>query len=136
MNEQVIALIAAFNSKGEILLLKRPDDVHCGGLWSFPGGKIKTIESPLEAAARELKEETGLYGTNWRQLGESTHAYPDRNLHFQFFVCTCRDTSSLRAESEHRWVNLHNLHRYPMPEANAGLTPMLFMPDFTLLPVE
>ncbi|HKI61627.1 MAG TPA: NUDIX domain-containing protein [Mariprofundaceae bacterium] len=136
MNEQTIALIAAFNSKGKLLLLKRPDSIHCGGLWSFPGGKPQARETPLQTAVRELEEETGLSGTSWRQLGESTYEYPDRTLHFHLFACLCADISTLHCESEHRWAHLQDMHRYPMPDANAGLIPMLFMPDFTTLPVE
>ena len=134
--QQAIALIAAFNSKGSLLLFRRPDDVHQGGLWSFPGGKVEGHETPLQAAVRELEEETGLAGKAWRQLGESTYEYPDRTLHFHLFACLCTDLATLHGESEHRWVHLHDMHRYPMPDANAGLIPMLFMPYFTTLPVE
>ena len=50
MDNQVIALVAAFNVNKELLLLKRPDHAHCGGLWSFPGGKVEAGETPLHAA--------------------------------------------------------------------------------------
>lgn len=82
--EQAVALVAAFNLQGEILLLKRPDIGHCAGLWSFPGGKIIPGESALAAAGRELQEESGLTGEQWQQLGESRFRYPDRSLHFFF----------------------------------------------------
>lgn len=125
---QVIALVAAFNRNGEVLLLKRPDDTHQGGLWSFPGGKMEADERPLQAAVRELKEETGLTGSHWRHLGKASHAYPDRSLHFLMFVCTCPDVSGLGSESPHAWVRPDQIDSYPMPEANAGLVPMLSTP--------
>jgi len=33
-----------------------------GGHWSFPKGRIEQSERPLEAAVREVEEETGLAG--------------------------------------------------------------------------
>lgn len=44
------------DSRGWILLERRSD---CG-LWGLPGGGIEPGESVLEAAIREVKEETGL----------------------------------------------------------------------------
>ena len=129
MREQVIALAAAFNQAGEVLLLKRPEGVHCGGLWSFPGGKVEDGEMPLQAVVRELFEETGLKGIRWRHLGKISHTYDDRKLHILFFVCRCRDTSGLGCESEAAWVALDELGNYPMPEANEKLLPMLFIPE-------
>ena len=122
---QVIALVAAFNAKHEICLLKRPDNVHCGGLWSFPGGKVEGDEMPLQAAVRELKEECHLEGKMWRHLGKSTHDYADRALHFLFFICFCPDISNLCTESTSAWVALEDVQAMPMPDANQKFLAML-----------
>ena len=131
MNEQNIALVAAFNSAEEVLLLKRPDDVHLGGLWSFPGGKLETGESALKAAIRELEEEAGLSGQSWKLLGKSSHTYGELTLHFNLYACHCPDLSRLACESKHTWITLNRLQEnpdaYPMPEANRKLLPLLDM---------
>ena len=126
---QPIALIAAFNRDGDILLLKRPDGMHCGGLWSFPGGKVEDDETPLQAAQRELLEETGLNGEGWLHLGDTTHTYQDRQLNFELFACLCPDISGLHCESEYAWVKRNALETFPMPQANALLVPMLLLPE-------
>lgn len=125
MTEQNIALVAAFNRQGNVLLLKRPDDIHCGGLWSFPGGKVRDSESALEAAGRELQEETELNGEQWQELGESVFDYADRRLHFFLFSCLCPDTSQLHAEDVHTWASPDDLESYPMPAANGRLLVLL-----------
>ncbi|MDQ6958894.1 MAG: (deoxy)nucleoside triphosphate pyrophosphohydrolase [Mariprofundaceae bacterium] len=121
MSIQAISLIAACNSNGELLLLKRPDDVHCGSLWSFPGGKVEAGETPLDAAKRELVEETGLSGQNWHSLGEYQHVYPDRTLHFHLFGCDGCDSDALNSDEAHAWVPANKLGEYPMPEANQAM---------------
>ncbi len=45
----------------EVLLLKRAEHKRLWpGLYNAPGGHVERGETPIEAAARELKEETGL----------------------------------------------------------------------------
>jgi len=115
---QSIVLIAPFDDEGNILLLKRDEGQHCGGLWSFPGGKVEAGEDPEIAAMRELKEETGLSATDWQNLCQKSFEYPDRLLHFELFCCVCHDLSSLDAESAYTWSAVDKLTDYPMPVAN------------------
>lgn len=122
---QHIALVAAFNDAGEVLLLKRPTGVHQGGLWSFPGGKVEPGETPLDAARRELAEETGLSGRQWSQLGTTEHAYASCHLHFHVFACHAQGIGIMHCETAHAWVHPNAFDRYPMPAANRKILPML-----------
>lgn len=45
---------------GAILFLQRNDDKIFGGTWCVPGGKLEKGETPEEAVAREVGEETGI----------------------------------------------------------------------------
>lgn len=47
-------------SDGKLLLLGKRKSVYGDGTWGLPGGHLELGESMLAAAARELKEETGL----------------------------------------------------------------------------
>ncbi len=44
----------------ELLFLLRHPENPQGGTWSIPGGKLMHGETPLEAAVRELQEESGI----------------------------------------------------------------------------
>ncbi|KPL67362.1 hypothetical protein SZ64_04130 [Erythrobacter sp. SG61-1L] len=45
---------------GCVLMHKRPEGKHHGGLWEFPGGKVEAGETPALALIREIEEELGL----------------------------------------------------------------------------
>jgi len=121
-----IALVAVFNADDEILLFKRPIGMPQGGLWSFPGGKVETGEAPLDAAQRELFEEAGIAGLDWKLLGECEYSYPNADLYFHLFSCHSLDVSGLSCPEPHTWVPAHQLDDYRMPQANIEvLNPMV-----------
>jgi 8-oxo-dGTP diphosphatase len=51
-----VAVGVIVNHDGKILIAKRPQTTHQGGLWEFPGGKVDQGESVQEALVRELDE--------------------------------------------------------------------------------
>jgi 8-oxo-dGTP pyrophosphatase MutT (NUDIX family) len=57
--------VFVLDSNGRLLLEKRSDS----GLWGLPGGRIEPGESIIQAAIREVREETGLVTKIHRLLG-------------------------------------------------------------------
>ncbi len=80
--QKVIHVAAAVirDSKGRILIARRPDHAHQGGLWEFPGGKVEVNESVTEALLRELKEELDIIATSMKPLIKVRHDYPDKSV--------------------------------------------------------
>lgn len=123
---RVAAGVIRDDATGRLLLTRRAENAHLGGLWEFPGGKIETGESPEDAVLRELEEELSVRVRVGAALLEITHEYPDRTVHLKFFECRIV-AGQPRAHNEGAmaWCKPEELVRYPMPEANTRLVRML-----------
>ena len=64
----------------QILISRRPDHLHQGGLWEFPGGKVEVNEQPQRALARELREELAIEIEVLQPYMQISHDYPDKNV--------------------------------------------------------
>ncbi|MFV1998887.1 MAG: NUDIX domain-containing protein [Acidimicrobiia bacterium] len=59
-NPGVGAAVVVFNADGQLLMVRRGPTASRPGFWSIPAGYVEYGEDVRAAAARELREETGL----------------------------------------------------------------------------
>ena len=62
------AVMMAVDEEDRVLLVKQFRLPAEQDLWELPAGRLDPGESPLEAAQRELREETGYHAKQWSQL--------------------------------------------------------------------
>lgn len=111
---------------GRLLITRRPPEGLLGGLWEFPGGKIKNNESPEAACIREIFEETGLTVSVTTPLTVVRHAYTHFKISMQVFCCQYRSGEiQLNGPVDHAWVTPEQLGNYPFPRANHKFMPLL-----------
>lgn len=111
---------------GTVLITRRPDDVHQGGLWEFPGGKVEHGESTIEALGRELHEELGIMLRAAEPLLQVDHAYPDRRVLLDVWRVTDFQGEPHGREGQPLvWVSLDEIERFAFPAADAPIVAAL-----------
>ena len=75
-----IAVALITNEDNEILITQRPMDVHLGGLWEFPGGKVEQGETIYQALVREIKEELTIDILSAEPFRVVCHDYSDKSV--------------------------------------------------------
>jgi 8-oxo-dGTP pyrophosphatase MutT (NUDIX family) len=108
-----IAVVALTDPTGAVLLqLRRMDKAAEPGQWGLAGGHVEAGESPAEAAARELAEETGLTAKLrpvWRDMRpDLTGSAPAVDLH-AFTGMTTQTTITLGEGEAARFVAMQEL---------------------------
>ena len=79
----------------------------------IPGGKIEAQETPLEAAQREFKEETGMTVSNLKYIGTAVVEYPKKIFDFTLFLA--KDYQGIPQnfeENESMWENVDKILEY------------------------
>lgn len=111
---------------GRVLITRRKLNGLLGGLWEFPGGKVKQGETPETTCAREILEETGLEIRVDTKLTRVRHAYTHFKIEMDVFYCTCLGGEiRLDGPIDHAWVRPSDLENYPFPRANLKFLPMI-----------
>ncbi len=118
--------VAIFARNGGAVLLVRHRRL---GTWLPVGGELEPGEAPLEAARRELREETGLDGafpsglgvdgTPPGLIGYEEHQAGSKGLHMNFaFVAdvASRELAACDEWDGARWVRADELAGVPCPE--------------------
>ncbi|MGI2261416.1 8-oxo-dGTP diphosphatase MutT [Shewanella sp. GXUN23E] len=117
-----VAVGVIINDNNEILLAKRPEHLHQGGKWEFPGGKVEAGETVTQALARELEEEVALEVKATKPFMELSFDYPDKQVLLDIHTVTAFAGDARGLEGQQiAWVPRNELTNYDFPEANKAI---------------
>lgn len=93
MSAPKLGAIAVVAHDGRVLLVKRKKDPNAN-TWGFPGGHVELGETAMDAAVRELNEETGVIGRAERYLTniDVIHRDADGAVQFHYLLAAVQCT--------------------------------------------
>ena len=120
----LVVAVALIDADGRILLAQRPAGKDMAGLWEFPGGKVKSDETPENALCRELREELNIETSPncLYPLTFASHAYEAFHLLMPLYICRVwRGTPEPKEGQKLSWAHINQLHEFEMPPADVPL---------------
>ncbi|MDC0664068.1 Nudix family hydrolase [Marinobacter sp. SS21] len=128
---EVHVAVAVIRRGERVLIARRPDHVHQGGLLEFPGGKVEPGETVQAALVREIHEETGLVVApdSLRPVIGIRHDYGDKRVFLDVW-----STAAVTGEAHGRegqevgWLPLADLRDADFPAANRPIIRALNLP--------
>ncbi len=117
-----------------VLVAKRPPEVHQGGKWEFPGGKVHAGESAREALARELREELDIEVQAAYPLIAVHHTYPEKSVFLDVWRVTAYTGEPRGREGQCiEWVESERLPELDFPVANRPIVQAARLPSLYLI---
>ena len=102
-----VAVGVLMRSDGGFLLTSRPRGKAYEGYWEFPGGKLESGESVLQALTRELHEELGIVVDSAKLWREETVDYPHALVRLHFCkVIHWRGDLQMSENQQFEWQHL------------------------------
>ncbi|MCL1078769.1 8-oxo-dGTP diphosphatase MutT [Parashewanella spongiae] len=114
-----VAVGVIIDPTDRILIAKRPEHLHQGGKWEFPGGKVEIGETTEQALIRELKEEVNLTVFSSEPFIKLSFDYPDKQVLLDVHsVIAFTGQAKGMEDQQIKWVSKAEVIEYNFPEAN------------------
>ncbi|MEH6469748.1 MAG: Nudix family hydrolase [Halopseudomonas sp.] len=129
-----VAAAAIYGPDGRLLISRRPEHLHQGGLLEFPGGKVDSGESVVQALVRELQEELGITPTAFEPLIQIPHDYTDKRVLLDVWRVTRYQGKPQGLEGQSLyWMAESELCPDQFPDANRAIITALTLPQRYLI---
>ncbi|AZN35585.1 Nudix family hydrolase [Iodobacter ciconiae] len=117
-------------ANGSFLLGSRPAGKPYAGYWEFPGGKLESGESELDALKRELIEEMGVEIMSATPWIVQNFDYPHASVRLSFFrISNWKGEITAHEGQEFAWQTPGKLNVSPILPANGPILRGLALPD-------
>lgn len=112
-----------------VLVARRPDHLHLGGLLEFPGGKLQAAEPVREALDRELREELNIGVVDARPLIQINHDYESEAVKLDVWLVTRWFGTPTGAEGQEiQWIRKDRLAAADFPAADRPIITAINLP--------
>ena len=102
-----VAVGILIRPNGDFLMTTRPAGKACAGHWEFPGGKLETNETVVDALRRELIEEIGVTIQNVQVWRSSVVDYPHALVRLTFCkISAWTGQLHMRESQQFAWQSL------------------------------
>ncbi len=114
---------------GQILLSKRHQSAHQGGLWEFPGGKFETGEDSRGCLNRELEEELGIRIRDAEFMFQIPFNYYDKAIRLWVYEVFAFDGEPQGLEGQAvQWFSADAVKTLQFPKANDAVVRAIGLP--------
>ena len=129
-----VAVALIVNKNNEVLIALRPEHVHQGGLWEFPGGKVEANESVYDALLRESKEELNIHIEHAEPYLQIRHDYTDKSVLLDVWKVKQFSGEPHGVEGQIvKWHPVRDLNPECFPEANMSIVHSLQLPEYYMI---
>lgn len=103
----------------KIFLCRRKPNKSLAGYWEFPGGKVETGETEVDALSRELHEELGMKIKIMNHFKTVTHTYNTFTIELVAYTCHFLEASyTLTDHDKYEWVDRKDLNKWNLAPAD------------------
>ena len=118
----------------QVIVARRADHLHQGGLWEFPGGKVHDNESVEQALVRELHEELAIDIHEYAPLIQIPYDYGDKQVLLDVFIVGDFSGDPVGQQGQEvQTVAIDALRDMTFPAANKGIINALMLPDVFMI---
>lgn len=109
----------SLSGQARVLITKRKENSVHGGLWEFPGGKVKLEESLKQCLLRELQEELAIKVDVKKPFVTLNQDYDGFSITLHAFNCSIsHGQPQAIACQQWRWVSVEDLANYTFSKAD------------------
>jgi len=125
-----IVTAAIIQQDGQVLIAQRPAQGLLGGMWEFPGGKVKPGEALETCIKREILEELGIGIEVAEAFGVYQHAYTHLRITLHAFLCGLNGGEPRNLfHPTIAWIDPTALVDYPMGKIDRQIANTLINPQ-------
>lgn len=123
MKKRVHVAVGVISDGGDkVLIARRAEHLHQGGLWEFPGGKVEIDETVEKALKRELHEELAIDIDEFEPLLTISHDYSDKSVLLDvWWISVFAGQPNGRQGQPLQWVKISELGKFSFPAANGPI---------------